>query len=152
MKQVKEKVGNYCAYRERCSQEVREKLEQYQCSEDEIEDLLCYFQSEGFLDDSRFVEAYAKDKFRQNKWGKIKIRQYLKQKRLPNDLIQAGLNQIPSDEYDAMIDGLVRRKYELVKGANDYIRSNKTAQSIIAKGFEPDLVWEVLKTIDDQSN
>lgn len=69
LKQVKVKVANYCAYRERCSTEVMEKLLQYKCNEEEIGNLLTYLESEGFLDDRRYCEAYAKDKFRQNKWG-----------------------------------------------------------------------------------
>ncbi len=146
LKQVKVKVANYCAYRERCSTEVMEKLLQYECNEEEIGNLLAYLESEGFLDDRRYCEAYAKDKFRQNKWGKVKIRKYLNHKQLPGDLVDQGLKHIPNDEYKEVIAYLVGRKLESVKGENDYIKSNKTAQSIIGKGFEPDLVWEAIKS------
>ncbi|MEQ9300427.1 MAG: regulatory protein RecX [Cyclobacteriaceae bacterium] len=150
LKQVKRKVANYCAFRERCTSEVRDKLESYECQPDEIEELLMFLETEGFLDDQRFTQAYAKDKFRQNKWGKIKIRQYLKQKQVPSDLIEDGLASIPEEEYTSTLEHLVERKYQSVKGENDYIKSNKTAQSMVGKGYESDLVWTTIKLLSDK--
>lgn len=149
LKQVKRKIANYCAYRERCSSEVRDKLEIYECQPEEIEDLLLFLNTEGFLDDERFCRAYARDKFRQNKWGKIKIRQYLKHKQLPTELIETGLNHIPEDEYISTLEDLVHKKYQSVKGDSDYIKSNKTAQSIVGKGYESDLVWSAIRALEE---
>jgi regulatory protein len=145
LKQVKRKIASYCAYRERCTSEVQEKLTSYECQSDEIEELLLFLEAEGFLDDERFCQAYARDKFRQNKWGKIKIRMYLKQKELPADQIEEGLNRIPDDEYIDVLEQLVQKKYRTVAGDNEYIKSNKTAQSIVGKGYESDLVWSAIK-------
>lgn len=150
LKQVKRKIADYCAYRERCSSEVRDKLESYECQLDEIDELLIFLEAEGFLDDQRFSQAYAKDKFRQNKWGKIKIRQYLKQKQVPSDLIEDGLASIPEEEYASTLTHLVERKYQSVKDENAYIKSNKTAQSIVGKGYESDLVWTAIRSLSDK--
>lgn len=150
LKQVKRKIADYCAYRERCSSEVRDKLESYECQLDEIDELLIFLEAEGFLDDQRFSRAYAKDKFRQNKWGKIKIRQYLKQKQVPSDLIEDGLASIPEEEYASTLTHLVERKYQSVKDENAYIKSNKTAQSIVGKGYESDLVWTAIRSLSDK--
>lgn len=150
LKQVKRKIANYCAYRERCSSEVKDKLESYECQPDEVDELLIFLEAEGFLDDQRFSQAYAKDKFRQNKWGKIKIRQYLKQKQLTSQLIEEGLASIPEQEYADTLDHLVERKYHSVKADNEYVRSNKTAQSIVGKGYESDLVWAAIRSLGDK--
>ncbi len=147
LKQVKRKIANYCAYRERCTSEVRDKLTSYECQPDEVDELLTFLEAEGFLDDQRFAQAYAKDKFRQNKWGKIKIRLYLKQKQLSSDLIEEGLSSIPEQEYLDTLDHLVERKYKSVMGENAYIKSNKTAQSIVGKGYESDLVWTAIRSM-----
>lgn len=147
LQQVKHKIASYCAYRERCSSEVREKLATYECQPDEIDELLKLLKVDGFLNDERYCQTFARDKLRQNKWGKIKIRQYLEQKQLDSDLIDQGLDSIPMDEYLALLDDLVQKKYPTVKADNPYVRGHKTAQSIVRKGYEPDLVWSAIKAL-----
>src|SRR5687768_10604150 len=88
------KIQRYCAYQERCHQEVRGKLYEYSLFKDEVEDILTNLITEGFLNEERFAKAYAGGKFRMKKWGRLKIIHELEIKGLSKNCIHAGLKEI----------------------------------------------------------
>ena len=65
---AKVKAASYCTYQERCQQEVRDKLYGYGLHRKEVEDLVSYLITEGFINEARFARAYAGGKFRIKKW------------------------------------------------------------------------------------
>jgi regulatory protein len=143
--QAKSKLERYCAYQDRSVFEAEEKLKGYGLGAKQIKGILAELMREGFLDENRFSINYAKGKFRNNKWGKIKIKQHLLQKRVPKVLVEKGLNEIPHDEYLEMISMLIDQKSRLIDEPDAFVKNNKIAAFLIRKGFEPDLVWDVLK-------
>jgi regulatory protein len=148
---AKIKIASYCAYQERCQQEVRNKLYTYQLVSSQVEELLSWLITENYLNEERFSIAFAGGKFRIKKWGKIKIRQALKQKKISEYCIQKSLKEISEKDYLNVIKILAQKKrgeYSL-KLTNQFQLKNKTAKYIISKGFSPDIVWEVLKKWDD---
>jgi regulatory protein len=94
-----EKAGHYCAYQERSQQEVRDKLYEWALWPSAVENIIAKLIEGGFLNEERFAKAYATGKFRQNAWGKMKIKQGLKLKRVPDVLIKKALNNINYDDY-----------------------------------------------------
>ena len=94
-----EKMKKYCAYQERSQSEVRQKLYSYELSNNEIENILCVLIEQNFINEERFAKTFARGKFRQKKWGKVKIKQHLKQKQISDYCIQTGLEEIDTDDY-----------------------------------------------------
>ena len=75
------KALDYCAYQERCHQEVRDKLYYWGLHSEDVEALISQLISEGFLNEERFAKAYAGGKFRIKNWGRNKIKKELKHRK-----------------------------------------------------------------------
>lgn len=151
LKDVWLKILHYCAYRERCSSEVEEKLLKLGCSPQEAAQFLIDLKNENFLNDGRFAASFASGKSRQNKWGRNKIRQHLVQKGLPNDIISEALDSLPEEDYDETARLILEKKLAALKDTDPYIKSHKAAQHAIGKGYEPDMVWAILKSLRYES-
>lgn len=145
IQEAKEKAARYCAFQERAPFDVEEKLRGFGLKSQEIEEAMAYLEKEGFFDETRFALAYALGKFRNNKWGKIRIRQNLFLKRIGETVIQQALNEIPMEEYEVMAIKLIKGKCASLHDEDEYTLHNKTAAYLIRKGFEPDLVWRLIR-------
>lgn len=139
------KLENYCAYQERCEQEVRDKMAKLTVPTEMHAEIFQYLREQGFLDDGRFAKTYAGSKLRLKKWGKIKISQALKMKGIREPHIGNALKALDWNDYYDAIRKLLEQKGKLLKETDSYTRQHKLAQFVISKGFEPNLVWEVMK-------
>ncbi len=139
-----EKMAKYCAYQERCQFEVRTKLFGSGLSNDEIENVICDLIEQKFLDELRFSKAFVKGKFNTKSWGKLKIKQHLKQKKISNSCINKALDEISNEDYFNKLNGLIKKKNKLLVTDNEYTRKQKIGRYLIGKGFESEIVWEEL--------
>jgi regulatory protein len=139
------KAENYCAYQERSQQEVRDKLYEWGLWPDAVEQVISELIQGNFLNEERFAKAYAKGKFSQKAWGRVKIKQGLKLKRVPDVLIKKALLNIDADDYFAALTKLLEKKASTVSEKNELKRRYKLQQYAMGRGFEADLVAEVLK-------
>jgi regulatory protein len=144
---AKIKIVKYCAYQERAHYEVEQKLYSYGLYTDKVQELLAWLITENYLNEERFAIAYAGGKFRIKKWGRIKIKQNLALKKVSGYSIEKALSQIEDDTYLRTLKNLIRAKEKTTKADNTYELRNKIARSVISKGFEPEKVWELVKTI-----
>jgi len=142
---AKVKVASYCAYQERCQQEVRDKLYGYGFHRNEVEKLVSYLITEGFINELRFVRAYAGGKFRIKKWGKVRIAYELKLRKVSEACIKKGFEEISEEEYILTLNTLINKKFASLKGKNTLIRKKKVADYFINKGYERALVWDRIK-------
>ena len=145
---AKQKIESWCAYQERSHFEVREKLYSYGLYSSEVEQIIASLITDNFLNEERFALAYVSGKFRIKKWGRVKIKQGLKQKRVSEYCIKKGINSIDPDEYEKTLYDLIEKKAASVKEKNEFKRKSKIALYAISRGFESDLVWEALKEED----
>ncbi len=143
-----QKAEKYCVYQERAQQEVRDKLYTLGLHQRDVENIISELISNNFLNEERFANAYALGKFRQKGWGKIKIKQALKLKRVPDVLIKKALLQIDLDDYLLKLKGILEKKAALSKEKDAYKRSYQLKQYAFGKGYEGDLAAEVLKAND----
>src|SRR5262245_50507296 len=93
------KSRKFCAYHERSQQEVRDKLYSWGLHRKDVEEIIALLIGDGFLKEERFAIAYATGKFRIKKWGVVKIRQGLIEKKVSEPLIRLALDQIDPGEY-----------------------------------------------------
>jgi regulatory protein len=144
--EAKHKIEAYCAYQERCHFEVSQKLQTFDLNYEQQQQLISDLISNRFLDEERFAEAFASGKFRIKKWGKIKIRQHLKQKFVSDYSIKKGLASINMDEYYAMLEKLATTKLrELHNERDSWRKKTKVLRFLASKGYEQDLIFEVTK-------
>lgn len=146
---ARQKIYRYCAYQERAHSEVRDKLYAYGLYKDEVDEILSHLITENFLNEERFARAFAGGKFRLMKWGKIKITQALEARGLTPNCIKLGLKEIEEDRYVQTLTELVEKKSQQTVETDLFVRRDKVARFAIQKGFEPELVWRVIKSIDN---
>jgi regulatory protein len=139
------KAEHYCAYQERSQQEVRDKLYEWGLWPDAIEQIISQLIEGNFLNEARFANAYAQGKFNQKAWGKIKIKQGLKLKRVPDVLIKKALLGIDLDDYLAALTRLLQKKAASVTEKHHLKRRYKLQQYAMSRGYEAELIADVLK-------
>ncbi len=139
-----QKATSFCAYQERCLSEIKEKLYEWEASQEESEAIVNQLIKEKYIDEERFAKIYAGSKFRTKKWGRLKIKYMLKQKNISNALINKGLQEISAEEYYETLKTLALQKKEALRNKFDKV---KLYNYLISKGFESDLVQEVIREI-----
>lgn len=136
------RMEHFCAYRERCPKEVRQKLKELGISAADAEQIFEVLQDDGFFNEERFALAYAGGKFRINHWGRVRIRQELRMRDIAPDLIQKALESIDEAAYLGILQQLLEKKRLQYK--NDGQAREKTAASLLRSGFEQELVFKYL--------
>ena len=146
--QVLDKIAKYCAYQERCTKDVRDKLKTYDISQEDRNKILDYLLDNRFVDDERFSKSFVRGKINQSGWGLNKIRFHLMQKGIAKELIDEALGQTDEAVYRQRLIDILKTKSKTVKAANDFEMKRKLAAYAMQKGFEAGLVWEVMKVLD----
>ena len=142
------KAEHFCVYQERSQQEVRDKLYEWGLHQAQVEQVISQLIGDNFISEERFAKAYAQGKFNQKAWGRIKIKQGLKLKKVPDVLIKKALNSIDPDDYMRVLSRLIEKKSAQIKEKDGYKRIYKLKQYAMGRGFEADLISEVLKASD----
>lgn len=149
--EVKAKLEALCAYQERCSYELDQKMIRWGIPQDDRDSLLAHLISHNFLSEERFAEAFVSGKFRIKKWGRIKIKNGLKQKRISDYSIKKGLALIDDDAYWEQLVLLAEKKLNLISGAkDDYPTRVKLYRFLSGRGYEQSLVKDVVEEVFNQ--
>ena len=138
------KMQSWCAYQERCQQDTRNKLYELGLWPEAVENIIVKLIEDNFINEERFAMQFAKGKFNIKKWGRIKIKQELKQKRVSDYCLKKALQQIDEEEYIAMLTKVIATKKRLITEKNPIKLKFKLATFAISKGYERDLVFDVL--------
>lgn len=145
--QVLDKMAKYCAYQERCTKDVTDKLKTFDIPEENKKEILDYLIDNRFVNDERFAKAFVRGKINQSGWGVNKIRFQLIQKGILKELIDAALEEFDQDIYREKLIAILKAKAKTVKADNDFQKRQKLAAYAIQKGFEASLVFDVVKEI-----
>jgi regulatory protein len=143
--EITEKIEKYCAYAERCSFDVQQKLIQLGADTSSIPGIIQRLTAAQYIDNERFAALFAKGKHHNNKWGKIKIRAELQKRKISEDDISKALRGIDDQEYLHCLHSLIKKKTDQLKNKNLTQQKARVATYCIQKGFETRLV---LDTID----
>ena len=140
------KAQKYCVYQERCHFEVRNKLYEWGLYSNDVDEAIVSLIQDNFLNEERFAEAFARGKFRIKKWGRIKIISELNKRHISEYCKKKGLEQIEEEEYLQTLADVLERRERQEKETNPFRRKHKLATYLNSRGFESDLVWELLNS------
>lgn len=144
-KQALVKAEHFCVYQERSQKEIRYKLVEWGMRGDELEEIISELILNNFLNEERFAKSYASGKFNIKHWGRVKIKQGLKLKGVPDKILQKAIYSIDDDDYLQTIEKLAIKKVQSLSENDPFKRKNKLMSYLQAKGFETDLILLVLK-------
>ena len=145
--QVLDKMAKYCAYQERCVKDVRDKLKTFDIPEEEKTKILDYLLDNRFVNDERFAKSFVRGKINQSGWGINKIRFHLIQKGIDKDIIDEAIGQTDNEVYRQRLIDILKAKSKTIKAESDFEKKRKLAAYAMQKGFEGNLIWEVLKDL-----
>ena len=133
------KLEAYCAYQERSLFEIETKLAALNSNPTDYKSIIAHLSECNFFNQERFAIIYAIGKFRNNKWGKQKIKAGLFQKKISADLISKALSSIDITEYKSTAQNLYEKKWISLKSEkNEFERKQKIIRYLKSKGFEYD--------------
>ena len=100
------------------------------------------------MNEERFAIAFAGGKFRIKQWGKVKIKIELRYRKVSDYCINKALKQISDKDYFSTLEKIIVKKSKLVKEPNKIKKHYKLLQYASSRGYEKDLIVDVLKEIE----
>jgi regulatory protein len=143
-----QKLESYCAYQERCHIEVQEKLRGFAISSIDKERVIVHLIEHNYLNEERFASLFTISKFHQKKWGKIRIKNELKARKISDFLITKSLKEIPVEEYETTFEDLSEKHWETLPERDSSKKRKKFCDFLLRKGWESDKIYEKLKQLE----
>jgi regulatory protein len=144
-----QKAEYFCAYQERCHEEVVTKLRSMKMDSDEIDQIMVHLIGENFINEERFACSFARGKHRIKHWGKIRISNELKFRNISQTLINTALKEISPEEYLETFHALAERNWESIRERSLLQKRKKFCDYMLRRGFESNLVYEKVKEFEN---
>ncbi|MFT4022402.1 MAG: RecX family transcriptional regulator [Flavihumibacter sp.] len=150
--QALQKARHYCAYQERCHQEVSEKLFGYGLNKAEADQCIATLIEENYLNEERFAIQFAGGKSRMKGWGQERIRRELRQRQVSEYCIKKALAQFDAGDYSRQLVKLAEKKWESLAALPRLKREKKTRDFLLYKGYTWNELQPVLKDLFSGAN
>lgn len=147
LEEARKRLERYCIYQDRCHVEIEKKLKEMNMITEACEVIILHLIEHDFLNEERFSKSFARGKFRIKNWGKQRIVRELKRRKISNYNISTALKEIGDEDYMATLNEVALRRYGTIKEANVYKKSKKLIDFLLYKGYENNLVYEVVRDI-----
>lgn len=146
--EIRKKLEHYCAYQDRCHQEVYQKMYSFNLSFHEKEELMVYLIDNNFLNEERFAQSFVRGKHNYKKWGKVRITNELKARNISSTIIKIALKEINDSLYFEMFDDLANKHWETISEKNIMKKRKKFCDYFIRKGWENELIYDKVKELE----
>ncbi len=141
--QALSRAASLCSTSEHCIADISEKLTRWGMTPTQADDIISRLLEEKYIDESRYAEAYARDKLRFSHWGRAKIRMMLRMQHIPDTLIREALDALDPQEYADIAKQTIISKAHSLK-SNDYASRAKIIRFALQRGFEMDEIEKVI--------
>lgn len=148
IKEALQKLEHFCAYQERCHEEVVSKLYSLKMSADEIDVIIVQLIEGNFLNETRFACSFARGKHRMKHWGKIRITNELKARHISSTNITLALKEISAEEYFETFENLAERCWNNLTESNVLKKRKKFCDYMLRRGYESNLIYEKVKELE----
>lgn len=151
IEEITHKLEYYCSYQERCHIEVMEKLKSFVLSADDRNTIIVHLITHNFLNEERFAHEFTIGKFHQKKWGKKRISNELKARKISSFLIRQSLAAINEEEYENTFHTLAEKIWLITTESNSLKKQKKVCDYLLRKGFESDAIYTKIKQLEKKS-
>jgi len=131
------------------SGELREKLRRRALREGDVDDVLRRLKDYGYLNDQRFAEGFAHARLANEKFGKTRVIQDLRHRRVAPALAEKTVQKIYQDvDESALIEDWIRRKYRTAQREGLFQQDKDLAAAyrrLLRAGFRTGEIVRVLK-------
>lgn len=147
LEQAKKKLEYFCCYQERCHEEVIKKLQTMKVPAEERDVIIVYLIDNDFLNEERFACSFARGKHRIKQWGKIRIVNELKIRKISQYNIKKALGEITEQEYNDTLHFLIEKSLKEIKENNPLKRQKKLVDFLLRKGYEYVLILDKIQQL-----
>ncbi len=142
LQEATKKLEHYCAYQERCHQEVRQKLLSMYMIPEAIDVIIVHLIEHNYLNEERFAKTFVSGKFRIKKWGRRRLTQELERKDISKVNINQAITEIDDNNYIETFHDLAEKKANSLKESNKFKKRKKLINYLIYRGWESHLVYD----------
>ena len=142
VQEATKKLEHYCAYQERCHQEVRQKLKSMRMIPEAIDVITIHLLEHNFLNEERFAKTFVSGKFRIKRWGRGRLTFELKKKDVSKVNINQALREIEDGEYIEVFNALAEKRADSIIETNKWKKKKKLIDYLLYRGWESHLVYE----------
>lgn len=128
-----------CVRAEQCEYDLRRKLSVHGLNGNVADRIIDYLYDNNFLNEERYARAFALDKARFSKWGRIKIRAALFVRKIQRDTVEQALEAIDEKEYLEILQKMVDNFAE-ASNLRERDERLKLVRRLVARGFELPLI------------
>jgi len=146
-KEALSKATEICSHSEKCCFDIVLKCREWNLSREETGEVIEYLLNEKYLDQQRYATSFVNDKFRFNKWGKIKLSYALRQKQVEDECIKVALSGLSEEAYRNVLRELISAKARTLKEQDVWSRRNKLLAFAQSHGFEADISLSIIEEI-----
>lgn len=144
-----QKLSALCAMREQCCHDMMQKMKRWEMAHEVAEKVVARLVKEKFIDEERYAKAFVRDKFHYNHWGRVRIEQELKKRKVAQHHIDEAMKEIDEKENLEALREMIQRKRQSVKGKNEYEIRGKLIRFALGRGFQMDDIIKVVGNLDD---
>ena len=131
-----------CARAEKSQEDARRLMRGWGVAEKDAEQVLGRLVRDRFIDDSRYAEAFVREKLRLSGWGEYKIRTALQRKGVSKERIDAALSQADRPAMGERLAQQLERKARTVKYASQYELKTKLIRYGLSLGYDYEAVMD----------
>lgn len=147
--QALSRLAALCSRGEHCTGEMRDKMRRWGVADEAQERIVNYLVEHKYIDDERFARAFVHDKLEYNGWGRRKIEQALRLKRVASDIIDRVLDETEGDSYEEKLRPLLAQKRKSIKAKDARELTMKLIRFAMGRGYTYEQIRNCFPEADD---
>lgn len=143
---------DYISHQLRAESEVVQKLKELEIPTDKIPVVMGMLRENHFIDDQNYADSYVRTVMLTSDKGPSVIRQQLRMKKIGENLID---NAVVNYQSDRMLENATKLAEKQMKHYHKTplkLRKQKVRQSMMTKGFDSDMITQVLDSLEVEEN
>lgn len=148
VEQALQSLMRMCARQERSSGDALRLMKRWGVADEEAKKVLDRLRAERFIDDSRYAEAFVRDKLNLSGWGAYKIKTALRAKGVARDIIDEVVAPMLAETNMAeRLEEIMRRRMRTLKYNSTYEAKTKLIRFAASRGYDIDEAVECASKI-----
>ena len=123
-------------------------MRSFSLDSNEVDEIIVKLIGNNYLNEERFASLFSISKFHQKKWGKIRIVNELKARKISSFLISKAVKEIPMEEYYETFSKLSDHQWNVITEKNTIKKRKKFCDYLLRKGWESELVYAKVKDLE----
>ncbi len=146
--QALQSLMRMCARQERSSGDALRLMKRWGVADEEAKKVLARLCAERFIDNSRYAEAFVRDKLNLSGWGAYKIKTALRTKGVAKEIIdEVVAPMLAETDMTERLEEIMRRRMRTLKYSSPYDAKTKLIRFAASRGYDIEQAIECASNI-----